>query len=267
MDGIATARHIAAQICTDVRLKVAVTRSEREAAFRLIYNSYVKAGLCAPNSNHVRITPHQLLRTTDMFVAQIRDETICTLSLVRDSVLGLPMEQIFGELVAERRTAGLRLAEVSCLADRRLETARFFDLFCDLIRLMVQLAEQDEIDQLLVTVHPRHVGLYQRTMGYRRIGEVRDYSTVEGNPAVPLCLDLKTIQVDAPAIWNKFFGERLPLEVLKSQPIRDNDRKYFQALLDGDRLPKKSASLKLDQDSKEREYQEVAALQKELLCV
>lgn len=267
MHGAATARHIAAQTCTDVRLKIAATRSEREAAFRLIYNSYVQAGLCAPNPNQIRITPYQLLRTTDMFVAQIRDETICTLSLIRDGELGLPIEQIFGEQVAERRTAGLRLAEVSCLADRRREAARFFDMFCDLIRLMVQLAEREEIDQLLVAVHPRHVGLYRRCMGYRRIGEVRDYSRVEGNPAVPLCLDLRTIQVDAPAIWSKFFGERIPLEVLESQPIRDNDREYFQALLDGDRLAKQSDSLKLDQDSIEREYQEAAVLQEELLWV
>jgi len=262
----AAAREISTQTSNEIALKVAATREERESAFRLTYESYLRTGLCVENSCQLRITPYQLLPTTDIFVAQLRNETICTLSLVRDGELGLPMEDVFGQQIAERRDARLRLAEVSCLADRRAGIRGFFGTFCDLIGLMAQLAEQREIDQLLIAVHPRHARIYQRCMGYKKIGDAVDYATVEGNLAVPLCLDLVGIQLSSQEIWNKFFGERWPLSALESQPIDCGDRRYFESLLEADFLSLQSTDLDLYQ-SLENEVHDVSDLQLEAsLC-
>jgi len=241
----ATAHGVAAQICPDVSLKVAATREDRESAFRLIYSSYVQTGLCGENSSQLRITPYQLLSTTDVFIAQLGNETICTLSLVRDGELGLPMEDIFESQIAERRAAGLRLAEVSCLADRRYDTKRSFGLFTDLSRLMAQFAERHGIDQLLVAVHPRHAGIYLRYMNFDIIGEQRDYSAVQGNPAVPLCLDFNEARTNPLTNWDKFFGERLPSDVLEPQLISCDDREYFQSLFEYDELSYQSIGTQL----------------------
>jgi hypothetical protein len=217
----------------EVIVKVASTRADREGAFRLAYESYLRAGLCRPSGTRIRATPYQLLSSTDIFVAELRGEAISTLSLVRDGELGLPMEAIYKAEVQARRSAGIRVAEVSCLADRRRSVARFFGLFCDLSRVMVQMAEHEGIQQLLIAVHPRHARMYCRAMGFAQIGDDCDYPAVNGNPAVALCLDFAQVQRQRPDIWERFVGAPLPTWCLEAQPISREDRGYFLRLSDG----------------------------------
>jgi len=232
-----------AKVCSDIQIQVAATRSERQAAFELVYRSYLRAGLCAENEYGVRLTPYQLLPTTDIIIAQLRDEVISTLSLVRDGALGLPMEEIYPEEVADRRAAGLRLAEVSCLADRREGAARFFGLFCDMGRLMAQLGRKQGVDELLVTVHPRHAAIYRRYMAFEPIGDRREYPTVQGNPAVALSLNFARAKAESQRSWTEFFGQPLPDSVVQHCPITPADRNHFASLLaategdDSDSLP------------------------------
>jgi hypothetical protein len=225
-------RSVSAASCADVQLKVASTSRERQASFELVYSSYVRAGLCDENRCGLRITPYQLLDTTDIIIAELGDDVISTLSLVRDGELGLPMEEIYPEEVASRRNAGVRLAEVSCLADRRERAPRFFQLFCELSRVMAQLAAQTGVDELLVSVHPRHAPLYRRYMAFEPIGDCRDYPTVLGNPAVALSLNFAHAREHRAASWQEFFGQPLPPDVLVSAPISDADREYFLSLLE-----------------------------------
>lgn len=225
---------VRAKICNDIQLRVAATREERQATFELIYRSYVRAGLCAQTDTGLRITPYQLLPTTDIIVAELRGQMISTVSLVRDGKLGLPMESVFPEEVAARRKAGIGLAEVSCLADRRQGTARFFGLFCELSRLMAQLARKTGVDELVVVVNPRHAPLYRRYMAFDQIGEERVYDAVQGFPAVPLSLNFAKAKIHKPKSWHEFFGEQMPDAALAPCPICEEDRGYFQALLDQD---------------------------------
>ncbi len=220
---------ICSRECPEISIKVASTRDERLGAFQLAYNSYFRAGLCNPCATELRVTPYQLLPTTDVLLAKLRGEVISTLSLVRDGELGLPLESIYPAEVNARRTAGLQLAEVSCLADRR-KTTRFFELFCELARLMVQMADRGGVDQLLIAVHPRHARMYARAMAFVQIGESRDYPEVNGHPAVALCLDFAVAKTRRAAIWRRFVGEPLPEDVTQPQPISLCDRRYFARL-------------------------------------
>jgi hypothetical protein len=212
---------------------VASTRADREGAFRLAYQSYLRAGLCGPSASRLRATPYQLLPSTDIFIARLRGEVISTLSLVRDGELGLPLEAIYMGEVAARRSAGIRIAEVSCLADRRKDEARFFGLFCELSRMMVQMADLEGIQQLLIAVHPRHSRMYRRAMGFTQIGDHCDYPAVNGNPAVAMCLDFAYVQRERPDIWERFVGPPLPEKYLQRRPMTAEDRRYFMALGQG----------------------------------
>jgi hypothetical protein len=214
-------------VCSDIELKIAATRSERQAAFELVYRSYRRASLCEENDYGLRFTPYQLLETTDIIIAKLRGEVISTLSLVRDGELGLPLEDIYGEEVADRRAAGVQLAEVSCLADRRKGEARFFGLFRDMSRLMAQLGSKLGVEELLVAVHPRHVALYRRYMAFEPLGERRDYPTVCGNPAIALSLNFAKAAVTSPNRWREFFGQPLPANVTRPCPLTESDRGYF----------------------------------------
>lgn len=225
---------IRAKICNDIQLRVAATREERQSTFELTYRSYLRAGLCAESNSGLRITPYQLLPSTDVIIAELRGQVISTVSLVRDGELGLPMESVFPEEVATRRRAGIGLAEVSCLADRREGTARFFGLFCELSRLLAQLARKSGVDELVVVVNPRHAPLYRRYMAFDQIGEQRVYNAVQGFPAVPLSLNFAKAKIHKPKSWHEFFGEELADEVLQACPISREDQDYFQELLDRD---------------------------------
>lgn len=124
--------HVRARVCDDILLQVVSSRHDRQAAFELIYRSYLQAGLCTKNDCGMRATPYQLLASTDVILATLRGQAISTVSLVRDGDLGLPMETLYPDEIAMRRAVGIRLAEVFGLADRRQGTARFFGLFCEL---------------------------------------------------------------------------------------------------------------------------------------
>ena len=170
-----------------ITYKLASTRAEREAAFRLIYRSYLQAGLTRPNEYEIRITPYHLQSSTAMFVAKLRDEVVSTVSLVCDDKLGLPISRIYADEVEQRRRDGMRIGEVTCLADRRKHLARRIALLIGLFRLMVQYSRREGLDQLLIAVHPRHAAFYQRLLAFQQIGEERAYAAVLDNPAVAFC--------------------------------------------------------------------------------
>ena len=216
---------------SEISIKVASSREERYGAFRLAYIAYHRAGLCGARDEGLRITPYQLLTTTDVIVANLRGETISTLSLVRDGSLGLPLEAIYPEEVRQRRAAAVRLAEVSCLADRRQDSGRFFGLFSELARIMIQMADRERVDQLLIAVHPRHARMYCRVMAFKQVGADREYPAVNGNPAVLLCLDLAEVKSQRSEIWQRFVGEPLPEALVQPQPIDAFDRQYFERLV------------------------------------
>jgi hypothetical protein len=228
---------IFARVCSDIQIKVASTRRERHDAFELVYNAYRRAGLCAESHCGMRYTPYQLLKTTDIIIATLRGEMISTLSLVRDSEMGLPMEDVYDDEVTARRAAGAHVAEISCLADRRQGPVRFFDLFRDMCRLTAQLAWHLGVDELLAAVHPSHTAFYRRYLAFEPMGERRDYPTVCGNPAMALCLNFAKASQDHPQRWREFFGERLPNDVLVHSPISVVDREYFLSLAEEPAYP------------------------------
>ena len=78
-----------------VQCKIASLREARDAAFRLVYHSYLRADLTEPNRHETRVTPYHLLPTTEVFVGMCRGEIISTLSLIQDGELGLPIESVY----------------------------------------------------------------------------------------------------------------------------------------------------------------------------
>lgn len=213
---------------------LASTRREREAAFGLIYQAYVRAGLASANVHGKRVTPYQLLPTTTIFNAHLTHGpeaglVFSTVSLIGDGEMGLPLERVYPQLVAERRNAGIRLAEVSCLADRRHDFRRFFSVFCALNRWMIQFARAQRIDQVLVAVHPKHARFYTRNMGFEIVGDVTQYPTVGNRPAVALCFDFARNDRSPFPYYDHFFGTPIPGHLLHpSVPTAEELAMYRQ---------------------------------------
>ncbi len=193
--------------------RIASSRQEWEAALGLVYRAYVRSGLIQMNHYRMRVTPYHALPTTEVLIASI-DEVLCTLSIVGDGLLGLPMEAIYAEEVERRRLQGLHLAEVSCLAGEQS-----FFMVSRLMALTAQAAAYRGIDQLLIAVHPRHAKFYERFVAFEVIGEQRTYASVCDHPAVAMAINLNNLSFNHPRAYKRLFGVPFADDLLEYRPV------------------------------------------------
>ena len=120
-------------------IRIAHSKRELSAAFSLVYQCYLEAGLIEPNAIQARVLPQHALPSTEVVVARVHDGVYATATIVRDNFLGLPLEAIYAAEVGDLRSQGMSVAEVSCLADRREEISR--NLIKDLMAFIAQCAK------------------------------------------------------------------------------------------------------------------------------
>ncbi|MDQ8021371.1 MAG: PilZ domain-containing protein [Moraxellaceae bacterium] len=187
--------------------KLAETEEELEACFRLLHDAYVAAGFMQPDVSGLRVTVYHALPTTTTLLAKFDDRVVGTVSLIRESVLGFPLQKIF-DISAIRRVGG-NIAEVSALAvDRRFQSTGGAILF-PLMKFMHEYAVRYfDTRHLVIAVNPRHIGLYESLLFFKRLrpNPVEHYDFVNGAPAVGAHLDL----AHAPEIYRKHYAHRLP---------------------------------------------------------
>ena len=86
--------------------KVAETRAEREAAFRLVYEAYTASGLIPENAFGMRVTSYHLSPMTGVLLATFDHVPTHTVSLIEDAELGLPLEELYRDEVKRNARAG-----------------------------------------------------------------------------------------------------------------------------------------------------------------
>jgi len=221
-----TLQSVASSAPTDVDFRIAASRPEHRAAFRLIYEKYLDADLCEPNRFRMRVTPHQLAPTTDVFIAIGGEGIIGTLTLVRDGESGLPMEDVFSLEVSQLRAKRLRVAEACSLANRYTGARQLVEMV-ELYRLVAHFAIRQHVDHILAAVQPHHFKFYQRFMAFETLGDPRTYPSC-GCEALPIYMDLRDIdQYRQKKNYGRFFGSSMPDERLISHPMSGADRRYF----------------------------------------
>lgn len=188
-------------------LKLAETQEELEACFRLLHDAYVSAGFMKPDSSGLRVTLYHALPTTTTLLAKYGDRVVGTISLIRESALGFPLQKIF-DIDAIRRAGG-NIAEVSALAvDRRFQATGGMVLF-PLMKFMYEYATKYfDTRHLVIAVNPRHIGLYESLLFFRRLRQnpVEHYDFVNGAPAVGAHLDLSL----APELMRRHYAHKEP---------------------------------------------------------
>jgi hypothetical protein len=208
----------------EMHFELARTPGDRTGAFQLVYRSYLRAGLGDEKPYGMRVTPFQLEPASQIFVGKIRGEVVSTVTLVPDGPLGLPMDSMFHDEVNALRKAGRKVAEVSCLADRRSNPSRFLDTFCQLNRMMAQHARYHDIECLLISVHPRHARFYRRYFGFKPISDrVESCPHVQDRPAAALILDFEVFDREQPDCWHDYFGDWIPRDELEPYSIPGNE--------------------------------------------
>lgn len=173
-----------------VNYSIARERDTIEEAFGLVYLAYIEVGLQAENTARIRFTKYHLIPTTKVFVAIFRPEltkeeferghvndnkkVVGTLTLVLDSALGLPVEQVCGPEIQAMRDQGARMAEVIALAiDPQF---RRHNVMMYLYKIMFEYARLKGVTDICCAVTKRHIEFYRDILLFQPIGELLPYS-------------------------------------------------------------------------------------------
>ncbi len=188
-------------------LKWAETFQERQEAFSLVHDEYLRQGyIPCPTRSGMIYRLHHLLPTSLTLLLKDRDTTVGTLTIVRDmDLFGLPMDKVYGEELKTRRRQGRRLAELSALAVRRSYCLQ--SLFMLLVRAAYGYALKMRVTDFCIMVNPRHADFYRSIFLFEDLGPVRPYPFVNA-PAVALRADLVTFPERIQKLLQNLASER-----------------------------------------------------------
>ena len=186
-------------------LKIAETQEELEACFRLLHDAYVSSGFMKPDPSGMRLSIYHALPTTTTLCAKYDGQVVGTISLIRESVFGFPLQSIF-DLTRVRQQSG-NIAEVSALAvDPSFRKTGGMILF-PLMKFMYGYCTSFfDTRHLLIAVNPDRIDLYESLLFFQRLSEnvVASYDFANGAPAVGASLDL----YQAPGVFERAYGHK-----------------------------------------------------------
>ncbi len=162
----------------------------RIKAYELVYDIYRDQGYAKTSRSGRWVGVHHAHPETVTVIVEHRGELAGTLSIVPDSPLRLPADELYADRLRDLRESGRRLSEIISLAV--LETGKssqFVVLHLCMFAYLVSREVQRATD-MVITVNPRHRRYYERRMHFAQAGPERTYGKVEGAPAVLLSCDL-----------------------------------------------------------------------------
>lgn len=175
--------------------KIVSSRAELEQTFGLVWESYVKVGLQDRDTPPLRFTKYHLMPTTKVFAAIHRQEIgkpapdyeklkqpgkiVGTLTLVLDSAMGLPMDEVCKDSVDRIRNGGGLPAEVIALAVN--PEFRSHNIMMYLYKLMFEYARLSNITDITCSVTKRHIRFYQSMLLFEPMGDLRVYDAANGS--------------------------------------------------------------------------------------
>lgn len=186
-------------------LKIADTQDELEACFRLLHDAYVGSGFMQPDPSGLRATVYHALPTTTTLCAKFDGEVVGTISLIRQSSFGFPMQSIFdlSEIHAEKG----KIAEISALAVHPSFRKSGGSILFPLMKFMYQYSTTFfDTCHLVIAVNPDRIEMYESLLFFKRLQKntVQNYDFANGAPAVGATLNL----IQAPKLFKKIYGRK-----------------------------------------------------------
>lgn len=211
-----------------IRVQIAACRSDWEQAFHLVAGNYQTRGYEPGDACDFRFTSYHALPDNVVLVAKEHGRVVATLSLFMDNtLLGLPLESMYGPEIRELRRAGRRVGEIGCLADKGLGQREFIAVFLALVKLACQHHLHHQGDTVVITVNPRHRAFYTRMFGFEPLGARRACPAVGNHPAEAFVLDVPRLRRHAAALHDKIFGDPLPEQALATPCLPPDLVRYF----------------------------------------
>lgn len=174
---------------------IADTLELRHRAWALVHRNYKEKGYAGAGGDELWYGLHDALPDTRTFIVTREGRDVAALTLVVDSPVKLPADELYGMELDQRRKNGQRFCEIISLASEEKSSARCLEILKHLFRLSYLSARYVEnATDLIITVNPHHTGYYEKKMLFEQVGEERKCAKVGGAPAVLLRLDLTTAE-------------------------------------------------------------------------
>ncbi len=169
---------------------------EMEDAFSLVYRTYMKSGLQKTDRSSMRIGFYNILPSSYLVIVKRNGKVCGTLTLVRETDGRLPIDELFSKEIGRIRETGSTICEFSALAvDTTLPNEHRLGILMSLFRKAFILgSDLLGCTDLCMMIHPRHSTYYRRKFYFESIGKLLPLEKVNGAPAVPLRLNLKTVR-------------------------------------------------------------------------
>ena len=201
-----TLRESAQYFFPDFEFRPVETVEELKSSSALVYQEYLKSGFISPRKNNWKLSLFQTIPTTVTFVAIYRKEHVLgTVTLVEDSPLGLPMDNLYHEELISLRLEGHRIMEYTMLAmNKEIMNDGPLSLPPSVRRLLVlhllwavvdYLRTSTKIDCQVACFHPKHDGFY-KFLSMLPLGNVRYHGGVKGKPALARYHNLRHVEAE-----------------------------------------------------------------------
>ncbi len=118
-----------------------------------------------------------------MLFAKIGNEVVSTASAVLDSENGLPLDEYYAEELNEIRNRDEKLVEVGLIASRKGKGS--FRGLLSMIKILGQYGCQRDHNSFVIGLNPKSSALYNRMYNFQKLGEVKDYASLNN---APVCL-------------------------------------------------------------------------------
>jgi hypothetical protein len=169
------------------------------SALKLVQDVYIEEGYVNADeaSCPCRILENHFFEKTAVFIGKQNENLAFTVSLFPDSPSGLPMDSIYKKELDHLRAQGRMIGEVGCLATHPEFRDGSQNILMHGNKIMLKYAmEHLHLDDLVITVNPKHVLVYKEVLLFDEIGEekIKAYPKVNGNPAVALRLNLHEVE-------------------------------------------------------------------------
>ncbi len=176
----------------EITVKLAETTEEFKKAFELLHDSYVKKGLMEPHSSGMRCNIHSFLPHNAIVIAVDKNgNVIGTVSIIKDSHIGLPAESIYKPEIEELRSKpGREIIEISALSiapDFRKHSHTILFLLNKFLYIFSR--DYFQSNTLIITIHPDASIFYKALFNFKKMGKVFSYEYVKGALAMLMYMD------------------------------------------------------------------------------
>lgn len=172
-------------------IEIARSEGDLESAYRLLHDCYVANKLMNPHPSGLRCNLYTFLPHSTVIVAKYGGKTVGTVSLIRDSIWGLPSDKDYLAENNRLRREGNKLVEVSALAVSKAFRGSGNAVSLLLMKYLYNYTFRFlNSDCLVCTVHPRAEDFYKALWHFDRNGKVVRYQFVQGALAVHLSMEI-----------------------------------------------------------------------------